>query len=753
MTEMPSKDRLAAWIRENPDKAGKRDIARAFGLKGGDRIELKRLLRELEDEGEIERRPKRSYGAPGHLPPVTVLVVGEPDPHGDLFATPQAWDRDEPAPRVLILPGGRGPAPGPGDRLLCRIQPVRGDDHHYEGRVIKKISAGPRKILGIYRESPDGGGRLVPVSKGDTREWIIAARDAEGVENGDLVEAEQVGGGPRKRDLSLPKAKVVEKLGRPGDARSFSLIAIHEQGIPDDFPEDVEAAAEAAEPASLKGRTDLRHLPLITIDPADARDHDDAVAAHPDDDPENPGGHVVWVAIADVAHYVRPDSALDQEARRRGNSTYFPDRVVPMLPERLSADLCSLVPGEDRAVIALRMAFREDGTKRAHDFHRAVMRSPAALAYEQVQAAADGKPGEAAAEHVEVIADLYAAYDCVMQERARRQPLDLDLPERRIELTEAGEVAAIGFRERLEAHKLIEEFMILANVCAAETLEAKRRPLLYRVHEEPGQDKLDALREVAESCGLKLPKSQSPRPKLFNHLLHEASGSDFAELINLSVLRSQTQAYYHPENLGHFGLNLRAYAHFTSPIRRYADLVVHRALISGHDWGRDGQTGEEIERLKETGEHISFTERRSMTAERDTNDRYLAAYLQERVGDEFEGRVAGVARFGLFVKLDETGADGLVPIASLGREWFRHDPDTHTLTGEESGRVMGVGMRALVRLREAVPITGGLLLELLEVEGKAAPQARGGGAGRAPRKKPAKAKLARAKAKRKGRRG
>ena len=752
MSQLPDKDRLAAFIRENPDQAGKRELARAFGLKGAQRIELKRMLNELADEGVIERRAKRSFGAPGQLPPVAVLVAGAPDANGDLIATPQDWDRDEPAPRILILPG-KGPAPGEGDRLLTRVQPVTGEDgHQYLGKVIKRIGSGPRRMLGIFRRAHDGAGRLVPVAKGDQREWVILPRDAGEAENGELVEAEQISDGPqRRRAIGLPKARITERLGAPGTARTFSLIAIHEQGIPDAFPEEVEEAAAAARPVEgLKGREDLRDLPLITIDPADARDHDDAVAAMPDRDPANPGGHIVWVAIADVAHYVRPGGALDREALKRGNSTYFPDRVVPMLPEALSADLCSLVEGEDRPCIALRMVLDEQGAKVAHDFHRGIMRSPASLTYEQAQAAADGRPDEATIPHLEVLAALYAAYDCAAQARDRRQPLELDLPERRIRLDAAGNVAAVGFRERLEAHRLIEEFMILANVCAAETLEAKRRPLLYRVHDVPGEDKLDALREVAEGCGLTLSRGQAPRPALFNRLLRQAAGSDFAELINLSVLRAQTQAYYSPDNLGHFGLNLRAYAHFTSPIRRYSDLIVHRALIAAHDWGTDGQKGPEIEALKETAEHISFTERRSMTAERDTNDRYLAAYLADRVGNEFAGHVSGVARFGLFVKLDETGADGLVPIASLGREWFRHDADAHTLTGEDSGRVIAMGQKVLVRLQEAVPVTGGLLLELLEIEGEDGPRPRG--RNRAPRKRIGGARIAKAKAKRKPRR-
>ncbi|HKK35509.1 MAG TPA: ribonuclease R [Paracoccaceae bacterium] len=763
MDRVPDKGELAAFIRENPDRAGKRDIARAFGLKGAERAELRRLLSELEAEGEIERRPRRRYAAPGHLPPVAVLVVGEPDADGDLFAAPQDWEGEGEPPKVLILPAGRGEAPGPGDRILTRLTAVQGEDHHYVGKVIKRIGAGPRRALGVFRAHKDaGGGRLVPVAKGDMKEWLIPAGEEGMAKDGELVQAESLGP-PKRRDLALPRARVVEVLGDPGAPKAFSLIAIHEQGIPDAFPEEVIEAAEAAEPVTgLKGREDLRHLPLVTIDPADARDHDDAVCAFPDEDPENPDGHVIWVAIADVAHYVRPDSVLDREARRRGNSTYFPDRVVPMLPERLSADLCSLVAGEDRPCIALRVVLGPDGGKRGHTFHRGLMRSPASLTYQQAQAIADRAdtaPADEAETPVErAVMDLFEAYDALAEARDRRQPLDLDLPERRIELSDAGEVLSVGFRQRLEAHKLIEVFMILANVCAAETLEAKARPLLYRVHEEPAEDKLDALRETAESCGLTFAKGQVVRPELFNRLLHQAAGTDFAELINLSVLRSQTQAYYAPENLGHFGLALRAYAHFTSPIRRYADLVVHRALIAAHKWGpdprRDGQSPEEAETLKETGEHISFTERRSMTAERDTNDRYLSAYLKDRVGDEFEGRVSGVARFGLFVKLDETGADGLVPIASLGREWFRHDPDAHTLTGEESGRVIGLGMRATVKLQEAVPVTGGLLFELLAVEGEAPSPRRGPRppAKGAPRRKLTRHRKAGAKAARKAKR-
>ncbi|MEO1688320.1 MAG: RNB domain-containing ribonuclease, partial [Pseudomonadota bacterium] len=623
---LPEKDKLLAWIRDNPGHSAKRDIARAFNLKGGERIELKRLLRELEDEGEVERRRKR-FSKPGELPPVAVLVVGEADADGDLFAAPQEWRGEGEAPRILLTPGGRGPAPGTGDLALTRLTPVGGEAHAYEGRIIKIIgragaSGGAQRMLGVFRgDRRAGGGRVVPTSKGESKEWRVAEGDEGGARDGDLVQAEALGRGPRRgREFELPRARVVEVLGDAQAPKSYSLIAIHEQGIPDVFPDAVLEAAERAAPASAEGREDLTALPLVTIDPQDARDHDDAVCAIPDDDPANEGGFVLWVAIADVAHYVRPGAPLDVEARARGNSTYFPDRVVPMLPERLSADLCSLVEGEDRPCLACRIVIDAEGEKRAHSFHRGLMRSPASLTYEQAQAIADAAESGAAGEVEEAVIDLFDAYDLLAEAQTRRGPLALDLPEREIRLGEDGQVLAVGFRERLDAHKLIESFMVLANVCAAETLEAKRRGLLFRVHEEPGADKLDALRETAESCGFAFARGEVARPSQFNRLLDQAAGGDFAELINLSVLRAQTQAYYAPDNHGHFGLNLRRYAHFTSPIRRYADLIVHRALIGSLGLG-DGAAGaalrgaEAREGLRETAEHISRTERRSMEAE------------------------------------------------------------------------------------------------------------------------------------------
>ena len=745
MARIPSKTEILDWIADNPGLTAKRDIAKAFGIRGADRIELKRVLKELEGEGTLERR-RKSYRDPEKLPPVTILMILPPDRNGDQFARPMEWQGEAPEPRVLFQPRKADAPVAEGDRILARVNEVRGEDYQYEARLIRKIGTNPHKILGIFRKATEGG-RIVPIDKGADKEWQVAGDATLGAKDGELVEAEQAG--PKGR-MGLPKARIMERLGDPSAPRAVSLIAIHQHGIPDDFPDDVIAESDAMKPAGLGQREDLRTMPFVTIDPADARDHDDACYAQADDDPKNEGGHIVWVAIADVAHYVTPGSALDREARHRGNSTYFPDRVVPMLPDRLSGDLCSLHEGVARAVIAVRMKLDAKGRKISHRFTRAMIKSVASLNYTEVQEAQDGRPNDRCAAIMEdVIAPLYAAYEATKTERAMRQPLDLDLPERRIELTEDGRVKSVAFRDRLDAHRLIEEFMILANVAAAEELVRLRRPLLFRVHEEPSPEKLDALREVAEASGFTLAKGQVLRTEHLNRLLAQAEGTDFDELMNVTTLRSMTQAYYAPENFGHFGLALKNYAHFTSPIRRYSDLIVHRALISGHDWGKDGLSAQDTQTLKDTAEHISETERRSMAAERDTTDRYLAAYLADRVGNEFAGRISGVTRFGCFVRLDETGADGLIPIRTLGREFFHYDARTQTLMGADTGMTLSVGQRVTVRLAEAVPVTGGLMLELLEVEGGPMPGGASARRGGPVRRKPGQSRAKSGKVKRK----
>ena len=720
-------------------------MARAFGLKGAaDKLDLKLLLRGLEDEGAWVAPKRRHEAQPDGLPPVGVLEVTGTDRHGDLVARPEAWRGGGEAPVVLVTAREGTGGLAAGDRLLARLEETPGAEHPWEGRLIRRIQAAAPRVLGVFRADPHGdgrGGRIAPVDKGEGRQWVVGPGLEGGASDGDLVEAEPTG--PKGR-LGLPKARVLRVLGDPGAPRAFSLIAIHQHAIPDGFPEAALREAEAAREAGREGRDDLTTLPLVTMDPADARDRDDAVHARPDDDPANPGGHVLTVAIADVAFYVRPGTALDRAARERGNSTYFPDRVVPMLPERLSGDLCSLHEGVDRAVLYVRMRIDREGRKVAHSFGRGLMRSRASLEYGQVQAAMDGRPDDRTGPLLEpVLRPLYAAHAALKAARAERAPLDLDLPERRIELDAEGRVTSVAFKERLDAHRLIEEFMVLANVCAAETLAKGRSPLLFRVHEEPDPLKMEALREVAEASGLTLAKGQVLRTSHLNRLLAQAAGTESSEVISMATLRSLPQAYYAAQNFGHFGLALREYAHFTSPIRRYADLVVHRALIALHRWGpdprADGLSEEEVASLDAIAQAISATERRSMQAERDTADRYLAAFLQERVGQELGGRITGVARFGAFVRLEGTGADGLVPVRTLGDEYFRFDPREGVLVGAQTGLVIAPGTEVTVRLAEVTPATGGILLDLLAMEDRALPGARRPG-------KPPRRKLGQAKA-------
>ncbi len=745
MTQIPSKSEILAFIADNPTQTAKRDIARAFGIKGAARIDLKRILKELEEAGKLTKR-RSSYRDAEDLPPVAVLEILAPDADGDLFARPLEWTGQGAEPRVLMLLRSSDPALGAGDRILGRLTLDKTEDHSHTARMIRRIGTNPMRILGVFRAGSEGG-RVLPIDKGADKQWVVPAGATGGAKDGELVEAEQAG--PKGR-LGLPKARIVARLGDPTAPRAVSLIAIHQHGIPDHFPDDAVAEADAAKPVGVKGRKDLRDLPLITIDPWDARDHDDACFVEADEDPANAGGFIIWVAIADVAAYVKPNTALDNEARKRGNSTYFPDRVVPMLPDRLSGDLCSLHEGVDRACIAVAMRIDAQGQKIGHEFHRGLMKSVASLNYEEVQDAIDGQPNDKTVTLMqEIIRPIYAAYAALVKARALRQPLELDLPERQIILNDDGKVTSVQFKDRLDAHRLIEEFMVLANVAAAETLIAKKSPLLFRVHEEPNPDKLDALRDVAQASGLVLAKGQVLKTAHLNRLLVAARETEQSELINMATLRSMTQAYYSPDNLGHFGLALRSYAHFTSPIRRYSDLIVHRALIAAHGWGKDGLSPWDIENLSDTAQKISDTERRSMAAERDTTDRYLAAFLSDRIGVEMGGRISGIAKFGVFVKLDETGADGMIPIRTLGREYFHYDADSQTLMGSDSGTLIRLGQRVTVKLIEAAPVTGGLIVELLTLDERNMPRGPTVTRGKPVRRKQAGAKAKAAKIARK----
>lgn len=709
----PSREDILRFVSENPDLAGKRDIAKAFGLKGGDRVWLKDMLRDLQDEGLLEKDRKRLI-RPGALPHVVVLEIFGRDSDGGLLAraVERAGQDDDTNPVVAInLPRtGKGPVPGIGDRVLAKVFPKReAKGPAYTARVMKLIDRQRDAMLGVLRQAADGSFRIEPAERRQP-ELVVEPDFLNGAKPGDLVEAEP----SRTGRYGLPRARVLTVLGSLTSEKAVSMIAIHAHDIPHIFPPEVLAEAQEAKPATLSGREDWRDVPLVTIDPADAKDHDDAVHAEPDPDESNPGGVVVIVAIADVAAYVRPGSPLDREALKRGNSVYFPDRVVPMLPERISNDLCSLREGVDRPAIAVKMTFAADGRKIRHSFHRVMMKSAARLAYPQAQAAIDGRPDDKTGPILEtVLKPLWQAYAVLRRGREAREPLELDLPERKILLKPDGTVDRVIVPERLDAHKLIEEFMIQANVAAAETLEAKRQRLVYRIHDGPSLAKQESLREFLTTLGLSLARGAQLRPAQFNAILERVRGADNEALVNEVVLRSQSQAEYAPENIGHFGLNLRRYAHFTSPIRRYSDLIVHRALIAALGLGPDGLTRGEEERLDETSALISASERRAMAAERDTVDRLIAGYLSEKIAETFDARISGVTKAGLFVQLPVYGADGFVPVSSLGGDYYIYDETARALYGERTGKGFQLADRVEVRLVEVAPLAGAMRFEML----------------------------------------
>ena len=713
----PTKQDILKFIQSSDAAIGRREIARAFGITGADRIELKRMMKELASDGLIAD-PKRNVRRAA-LPSVGVIVVREQDREGDLIATPLQWDEEEDgaAPRILLSITKRyeGPAIGVGDHVLARIRQADEDDAEdepsapaYTAFPIKRLPREKVRQLGLLRRT-ERGFVVESIDKKDLKELPVASGDVEGVEDGELVRFEAT----RDARSGRTAVRITERIGHPKGEKAVSLIAIHNHGLRDIFPDEVLADLKRLPALKSSHGEDLTRIPLVTIDPADAKDHDDAVWAAPDTDPANGGGCVIIVAIADVSFYVRSGSALDLEARLRGNSVYFPDRVVPMLPEKLSNDLCSLREGEARPCLAVRMIFDRHGKKRSHHFMRGLMRSAAKLSYQRAQAAIDGKPDDKTGPLLDtVLRPLWSAYAILKEGRDKRAPLDLDLPERKIVLDSRGLVSEVVIPPRLDAHRLIEEFMIQANVAAAEALEAQKSPLIYRVHDAPSSEKLLALSEFLGSLGINAPKTGFTRPGQFNQVLSRAVGTEHEELLNEVVLRSQAQAEYREANLGHFGLNLRRYAHFTSPIRRYADLIVHRALVTAFKLGDGGLSDEESAKLSSIAEAISQAERKAMSAERETSDRLIAMHLAERVGEYFHARISGVTRFGLFVKLADTGADGFVPVATLGRDYYKHIENAHALVGERTGESYRMGDKVEVRLVEANPAAGALRFQM-----------------------------------------
>ncbi|MBX8845342.1 ribonuclease R [Sphingomonas melonis] len=689
---LPTQAEILDFITQSEVPAGKREIAKAFGLTAQEKIALKAMLKDMADEGLIDSAPGRAFHKMGGLPKVTVLRIADVDDGGNVWAVPDRWEADGPVPRLRVRERKRG-ALGIGERILARTEEA---GNGWIAHPMKVLARASEQILGVLRQE---GERfwLTGVEKKERREFPVS--DTGGAAAGDLVMAEMGGRPPRIT------VRVVQRLGDPFAPRSFSLIAIHKLGIPDVFTGDTLDEAKRVSALSLgEDREDLTHLPIVAIDPVDARDHDDAVWAAPHED----GGWQAVVAIADVSFYVRPGSELDREARRRGNSVYFPDRVVPMLPEILSAEVCSLKEGEDRAALVCHLHISKSGKLESWRFARARVRTAANLAYEEAQATIDADAGAM----IDVLRPLWACWRALAKARDAREPLDLDLPERRVVLDEQGRIMSVAPRERLDAHRLIEDYMIAANVAAAKALEAKKAPVMYRVHEPPSREKLVALKDYLETFDVPFALGQVIRPATFNHILDRIGDADFRPQVMEQVLRTQTQAYYAPANQGHFGLSLGSYAHFTSPIRRYADLVVHRALVAAYGLGEGGLTKADAEAMEQIGTTISALERRAMEAERDTIDRYVAAFLAERVGETVSARITGVQNYGFFATVEGIGGDGLMSVRDLGGEYFRFDEAARTLTGEDSGEEYALGQRLELRLAEANPVSGALRFEL-----------------------------------------
>ena len=729
---LPSRKQILDFIASSDQPAGKREIARAFGLSGQAKIDLKRLLKDMADEGLIDSSPGRAFHQAGGVPKVTVLRVAQVDDGGNAWAVPEQWHAETPPPRLRVVERGRRSALGIGDRVLARTE-EKGQG--YIAHPMKKLARSAELTLGVVKRE---GERfwLSPVDKRERRELFIS--DLKDAEPGDLVLCEVTGRPPRV------SARVDAVLGDPFAPRSFSLIAIHKHGLRAEFAQEAIDEAHRVSKLPLGEREDLTHLPIVAIDPEDARDHDDAIWAEAAKESDNEGGWNAIVAIADVSFYVRPGSELDREARARGNSVYFPDRVVPMLPEELSADICSLKAGEDRAAMACHLKIRRDGEIKSWRFTRAKVRIAANIAYEDAQAAIDAAAedgvdvsspvcfmppveGRVPQELVETaLKPLWACWRALFAARKKRDPLDLDLPERRVMLDEKGRITSIAPRDRLDAHRLVEDSMIAANVTAARALEAKKAPVMYRVHEPPSREKLVALKDYLVTFGVEFALGQVIKPGTFNRVIERIGDGDGREEIMEQLLRTQMQARYAPERLGHFGLALATYAHFTSPIRRYADLLVHRSLVSAYKLGDGGLPPGEEERFEQIGEQISMLERRAMEAERETVDRYVAAFLADRQGQLVECRITGVQPFGFFATVDDLGGDGLLLARDLGRDYFRYDEAAKALVGDETGETYRIGQRLTLRLAEANPVSGSLRFELPEGSygGRAAPPRR-----------------------------
>jgi len=707
--KLPSNDDILEFLSESQNPVSKRELSQAFEIKGELRRPFREQLRKMTKKNHIEKQKDGLFTLPNSLPDVATLIIAGLSADGELMAEPEKFAGDD-KPKIFVITDDPAHARlVAGTRVLAKMRRTQNDE--YDAHVMRVLDSetAQSSIIGMVRKHKKGF-MLEPADKRARDEFFVQPTDIGDAKDGDLVVAT-----PQSAPRGMKKkfARVLEIIGHESERKIISILSAYENGLNEEFPAEVITSTADMTVPSLGKRQDLRGIPLVTIDGSDARDFDDAVFAEKQD---GDGYHLI-VAIADVAHYVHPETPLDDEAYRRGNSTYFPDRVIPMLPEKLSNDVCSLRPHEERACIAAHMWIDSQGNLTRYKFVRGLMKSHARLTYEQLQAAKDGLPDDTTKPLLkDVVAPLYEVFDILFEHRSERGALDLDLPERQILINEDNEMTGVTLRTRFDSHRLIEEFMILANVAAASALEDKQAsdkyPCVYRVHERPEASKLDSIRDFLKAFDLAFPKGQVIRSPQINDLLRQASELPYSQIISQVILRTQSQARYSTKNKGHFGLALDRYAHFTSPIRRYADLLVHRSLIKAYNLGDGGLSDAEMVSLEERTDHISQTERQSMMAERSATDRFTSAYLSDKIGEEFKGKITGVTRFGLFVILADTGADGFIPMRSMKTDFYEHNEQQHALIGKRHGRVYRLGASVDVRLVEANPLTGSTIVAL-----------------------------------------
>ena len=685
-------------------------LSRVFHVEKEQRPSLRKMVKGIRARLGIGVPPpkKRFRDRLLESDEVAVIVTGS-NSRGEFFGKPVEWQGPKKIPKLrLYAPHKDLFAFGVGDRVSCKISVRPGHHGTLDGHILRKLSDEATRVLGVAVKARYGLA-LKSVDRRDRQSYIIADEGHEEIKEGDLVLTEIIPG--RLRDWR--RTRVIERIGSMAGADTINLLAIRAHSLPTKFSLEACQQADSAQLALLGSRTDLRHIPLVTIDGTDAKDFDDAVWA---EDSQDGGWHVI-VAIADVAHYVRPGTPLDQAARERGNSAYFPNMVVPMLPKALSNGWCSLRPHMDRPCLAVHMWFDKNGVKVRHSFVRGLMRSAARLTYRQVQNALDNPPSDIPSDIYDtVLKPLHRCCRALQRQRKKRGALEITTLEKDITLGDDGHVLDIKPCEQLDSNQIIEEMMIAANVCAAETLEHLEHPCMYRVHDEPTADRIDEVRSFLQTIGLNVDEKTDLKSYDLNMILESVKNTHYEQIVNTVVLRSQSQAVYTPSNRGHFGLGLSRYAHFTSPIRRYADLLVHRALITAlnlYESPEEEHDCQDQMPFEDIAAHLSRTERRAAQAERAATERYTARFLEKSIGLPFEGRITAVRQIGLFVELTETGAVGLVPVTTLGNEFYVYDEEKHCLFARSGKTVYALGDPIVVNLRQVDVVTGSILLEVV----------------------------------------